>query len=176
MQKRIASSHSPRRFSQKRNPEDLPRLHSGRTPRPRSDVRKYNEMVLVARYARLGCPIRQRLRTLSTKQNPHAPNQSPVISHKRPARSATVSSHCNGSNHSTPQMRWLRCYPDNRRSWVLSRSRIHSLPHHHHGRRRRQTLFRTYLQMVRTSRPNDLRQRPPFYVALRQSLVCPVGD
>ena len=80
----------------------LPPISSESQHRPRSNVRKRSEVVLVARDARLDCPIRQRLRTLPTKQDPYAPNQSPTVSHKCSVRSATIPSHRYGSNHPTP--------------------------------------------------------------------------
>lgn len=144
------------RLCKERNTKHLSWLESSGTPRKRSNLQECNTMVLVARHAGMDHTICQRLHGMPTKQSPHSLHQSPPLPHKHTTWSLTVSSHSNGFDYSTPQMRWTWCNSNHSRPRMLPSSSLHSMFHDYYGRRDCQVIFWTHLPMVRPTRMNDL--------------------
>ncbi len=122
--------------------------------------------LLLARGTNLDRAIRQRMHNLSTKQEPHAPNEDPPVQNHGAERQPPVLPSGHGPNHGTPQEPRARQHTNHRRSWVLTGRPLPTLPEDDHGPPDCTPLLPAPVPMVRASPTTDIRPGPTFHLPL----------
>jgi hypothetical protein len=165
MTKRRAKPHGP-----------PPQRPNSRTPRKGRNDPSNQKAILVAEHERLDRRIRERMRSLPTKQEPNSPKEHPTVSHRPAPKSEPIRRSSNGSNHPTPQEWSLQRHTNHSRPRMHESSPLPPLCNHHHGRRHRQTIPPQCLSVVRNPQKDNHRPRPPIYLTFRHGPVSKAED
>jgi hypothetical protein len=154
----------------------LPQRAHRRASRKRRNHTGHETKVLVAWYEPMDRRLRQRMRSLPTKQKLDAPNTPPYIPYRPRPPGKPIRRDSDGSHHATPKERSIRRHTHDSRPRMHKSGHLPPLLDHHYGRRHRQPLSEQRLSVVRTPQEDDIRPRPKVYLSLRPSPDATTGS
>ena len=113
--------------------------------------------------------LRQGMRHMPTKQNPHPSKENAPLRNHHPHQCATIPTSGHGPNHGTAPKERKGRHTNHRRSRMLTCSNLHPMFHNNHGTQNRTALLTQRLQVVRITHENHIGPGPEIHFPLRQS-------
>src|SRR5712671_355958 len=105
---------------------------------------------------------------MPTSKDSHTQNSCSALQNPYRPRNVTVRNRRNGPHHRPTTKRHFGFNPHHRRPRLHSRRPIPPLLFHSYGPKGSSTISSQRLQVVRSTKQNDLGQRPPFYLSLHK--------